>query len=147
MSNPSVSLSATGKAAAAAGLRTESGAGLAPAKGAANWQSVCSADALAPLGARRIERAGFLPVAVFRAQDDQYFALVDRCPHKGGPLSQGIVFGHRVACPLHNWSIGLADGCAAAPDSGCTQPIGARVVDGMLQLDLAQFVRNPDPQA
>ena len=59
-------------------------------------------------------------VAVFRNAEDQVFALLDRCPHKGGPLSQGIVFGTSVACPLHNWTIGLDDGCAKAPDEGCT---------------------------
>jgi nitrite reductase (NADH) small subunit len=107
------------------------------------WQAVCAADAIPPLGARRIERDGFAPVAVFRAHDGLVFALVDRCPHKGGPLSQGIVFGRSVACPLHNWTIGLEDGCAAAPDSGCTPSIAARVVDGMVLLDLAQFVPMP----
>ena len=61
-----------------------------------------------------------MDVAVFRNAEDQVFALLDRCPHKGGPLSQGIVFGTSVACPLHNWTIGLDDGCAKAPDEGCT---------------------------
>jgi nitrite reductase (NADH) small subunit len=63
------------------------------------------------------------------------FALLDRCPHKGGPLSQGIVFGHSVACPLHNWSIGLADGCAQAPDVGCTTKFSVRVERGTVMLD------------
>jgi nitrite reductase (NADH) small subunit len=106
---------------------------------APRWQDVCRFEVVPRLGARRIDHAGFAPVAVFRAADDEIFALVDRCPHKGGPLSQGIVFGRSVACPLHNWAIGLADGCAAAPDSGCTPCIDARVVDGVVQLDLAQF--------
>jgi len=142
-----MSISTTGKSTTASAIPGEGEYSRPSPPGGERWQTVCPADALVPLGARRIERAGFLPVAVFRAQDDRYFALVDRCPHKGGPLSEGIVFGNRVACPLHNWSIGLADGCAAAPDSGCTHPIGARVVDGMLQLDLAQFVRSADPHA
>ena len=60
-------------------------------------------------------------VAVFRTADDRVFALADRCPHKGGPLSQGIVFGDRVACPLHNWTIELASGSAVAPDQGCAR--------------------------
>ncbi len=64
------------------------------------------------LGARRVARARGLAVAIFRTAGDQVFALLDRCPHRGGPLSQGIVFGDSVACPLHNWTIGLADGCA-----------------------------------
>jgi len=65
-------------------------------------------------------------IALFRTADDRVFALIDRCPHKGGPLSQGLVHGHRVACPLHNWSIELATGEAVAPDIGCT---GALAVD------------------
>ena len=64
-----------------------------------------------------------MDVAVFRNDQDQVFALLDRCPHKGGPLSQGIVFGTSVACPLHNWTIGLDDGCAKAPDEGCTHQV------------------------
>jgi nitrite reductase (NADH) small subunit len=76
---------------------------------------------------------------LFRAADDQVFALLDRCPHKGGPLSQGIVFGHSVACPLHNWSIGLADGCAQAPDVGCTIPFAVRVEAGEVALDAEQL--------
>jgi len=103
------------------------------------WQLVCHIEEIPRLGARRVERAGFAPVAVFRTADDAVFALIDRCPHKGGPLSQGIVFGKRVACPLHNWSIGLEDGCAAAPDSGCTPRVAVRQVQGMVQLDLAHF--------
>jgi NAD(P)H-dependent nitrite reductase small subunit len=71
-----------------------------------------------------------LDVAVFRNADDEVFALLDRCPHKGGPLSQGIVFGRSVACPLHNWTIALSTGEAAAPDEGCTPYFSVRVQDG-----------------
>lgn len=62
------------------------------------------------------------------------FALLDRCPHKGGPLSQGIVFGTRVACPLHNWAIALDCGEAVAPDHGCTPRFTVRVQDGAVWL-------------
>jgi nitrite reductase (NADH) small subunit len=79
------------------------------------------------LGARRVARERGMDVAVFRNGEDQVFALLDRCPHKGGPLSQGIVFGTSVACPLHNWTIGLDDGCAKTPDEGCTQRFSCKV--------------------
>jgi nitrite reductase (NADH) small subunit len=85
-----------------------------------DWTPICKLADIPVLGARRVARAQGLDVAVFRNSDDQVFALLDRCPHKGGPLSQGIVFGTSVACPLHNWTIGLCDGQAAAPDEGCT---------------------------
>ena len=75
-------------------------------------------------------------VAVFRTADDRVFAVLDRCPHKGGPLSQGIVFGDRVACPLHNWSIELATGEAVAPDVGCARRFPAVVRDGTVYIDL-----------
>ena len=76
------------------------------------------------------------PIAVFRTVDDEIFALRDQCPHKGGPLSQGIVFGRSVACPLHNWTIGLADGCAAAPDEGFAKRFDVKVeADGSILLD------------
>jgi nitrite reductase (NADH) small subunit len=74
-------------------------------------------------------------VAVFRNDKDEVFALLDRCPHKGGPLSQGIVFGTSVACPLHNWTISLIDGCAKAPDEGCTPKFAVKVDDGVVHLD------------
>ncbi len=61
--------------------------------------------------------------------------MLDRCPHKGGPLSQGIVFGTSVACPLHNWTIGLDSGRARAPDQGCAQPFRVRVDAGVVLLD------------
>ena len=58
----------------------------------------------------------------------------DRCPHKGGPLSQGIVFGESVACPLHNWCIDLRSGKAAAPDDGAVACFEVAVVDGYVEL-------------
>lgn len=99
------------------------------------WQRVCAVADIAPLGARRITRERGVAVAVFRAADDRVFALLDRCPHKGGPLSQGIVFGASVACPLHNWTIALADGQAKAPDIGCAVAFACRVDDGQVFLD------------
>ena len=85
-----------------------------------SWRRVCLLEDIPRLGAR-VVRSEKGNIAVFRNEADQVFALDDRCPHKGGPLSQGIVFGRYVACPLHNWSIGLEDGKAAAPDEGCAQ--------------------------
>ena len=69
-----------------------------------DWIAVCRVDDIPVLGARRVARERGAAVAVFRTADDRVFALLDRCPHKGGPLSQGIVFGDGVACPLHNWT-------------------------------------------
>ena len=104
-----------------------------------DWKTICRVEDIPMLGARRVARPGAAEVALFRTSDDKVFALLDRCPHKGGPLSQGIVFGESVACPLHNWTIGLADGCASAPDVGCAQRFAVRVEDGAVALDLAEI--------
>ena len=100
-----------------------------------DWKAICRLDDIPVLGARRVMRPAGLDVAVFRNAEDQVFALLDRCPHKGGPLSQGIVFGTSVACPLHNWTIGLDDGCARAPDAGCTTRFSVKVQEGVVSLD------------
>ncbi len=99
------------------------------------WLRICFVVDIPVLGARRVARNAGLPVAVFRTAEDKVFALLDRCPHKGGPLSQGIVFGESVACPLHNWNIGLADGCAKAPDEGCTPKFACKIEAGQVFLD------------
>ena len=99
------------------------------------WKKICLVKDIPVLGSRCVARAQGMDVAVFRNGQDEVFALLDRCPHKGGPLSQGIVFGTSVACPLHNWTIGLADGCAQAPDEGCTPRFSVKVVDGAVHLN------------
>ncbi|MFI5445061.1 nitrite reductase small subunit NirD [Polaromonas sp. UC242_47] len=103
------------------------------------WKKICLVTDIPVLGSRRVARAHGLDVAVFRNNEDGVFALLDRCPHKGGPLSQGIVFGTSVACPLHNWTIDLEGGCAKAPDQGCTPKFSVRVEDGAVHLDSTEL--------
>ncbi len=103
------------------------------------WKKICLVTDIPVLGSRRVSRATGMDVAVFRNSEDKVFALLDRCPHKGGPLSQGIVHGESVACPLHNWNIGLGDGCAKAPDEGCTPKFAVQVTDGMVYLSAAEL--------
>ncbi len=105
----------------------------------ADWTLVCSVEDIPVLGSRRVARPNGMDVAVFRNSEDQVFALLDRCPHKGGPLSQGIVFGTSVACPLHNWTIGLDDGCAKAPDDGCTPRFSVKVEGGNVYLNALEL--------
>jgi nitrite reductase (NADH) small subunit len=100
-----------------------------------DWLVICKVEDIPVLGARRVQRAQGCEVAVFRNAQDQVFALLDRCPHKGGPLSQGIVYGTTVACPLHNWQIDLQDGCAQAPDEGCAQRFAVQVNQGEVALN------------
>lgn len=99
------------------------------------WVKVAALDEIPRLGARVVHSAHG-DVAVFRTAGDEVFALRDQCPHKGGPLSQGIVFDRKVACPLHGWTICLDDGNATAPDEGCTQAFSVKVEDGVVFLQL-----------
>jgi nitrite reductase (NADH) small subunit len=92
-----------------------------------SWVTVCRVQDIPVLGARRVQRQQGMDVALFRNQAGEVFALLDRCPHKGGPLSQGIVLEHGVACPLHNWTIDLPTGQAAAPDEGQTPVFQVRL--------------------
>ncbi len=105
------------------------------------WSRICALCDIPPLGARTVKVVG-TTIAVFRTADDRIFALRDRCPHKGGPLSQGIVHGEQVTCPLHGWVIGLRDGVAEAPDTGCTGRYDVRVINGDVWLDLTRSVRS-----
>lgn len=100
-----------------------------------NWLDIGALDEIPRLGAR-VVRTTDGDIAVFRTADDDLFALRDRCPHKGGPLSQGIVHGRRVTCPLHNWNIELDCGRALAPDEGCSETFPVKLEGGRVLLSL-----------
>jgi len=102
----------------------------------ADWIEIGGIDDIPRLGARTVRTRG-APIAVFRTAADEIFALVDRCPHRGGPLSEGIVSGKSVACPLHNWVIELDSGAARAPDVGCAPTVPVRLVGRRIFLPAA----------
>jgi nitrite reductase (NADH) small subunit len=91
-----------------------------------DWIDVGAVEDVPVLGSRVVQASGG-NIAVFKAADGTLFALRDRCPHKGGPLSQGIVHGRSVTCPLHNWVISLESGEAQGADQGCAHKIPLRV--------------------
>lgn len=106
------------------------------------WVEVCRTDEVPVLGARVIQCPNGQDIAIFRNANSEFFALLDECPHKKGPLSQGIVHGRSVTCPLHNWQIGLSDGCAQAPDEGCTTPFSLQISeDGAVYLDASEIAK------
>ena len=100
-----------------------------------NWIEVVALEDIPVLGSRVVDTDD-MQVAVFRTADDQVFAIRNACPHKGGPLSEGIVHGTSVTCPLHNWKIDLASGNALGPDEGCANVFPAKVEDGKVYLSL-----------
>lgn len=101
-----------------------------------SWLDIGGIDDIPVRGARRLTVASE-PVAVFRIGGDEVFAIDDKCPHAGGPLSEGIVHGDCVTCPLHNWVICLRDGKAQGPDEGQTKRYPIRVVEKRLLLGVA----------
>jgi nitrite reductase (NADH) small subunit len=107
----------------------------------AKWTNIGTVDDIPPLGTRVVTTSNG-NIAIFRTRDDRIFALADRCPHRGGPLSQGIVHGKRVTCPLHNLVIELENGRAVAPDTGCAKAYPVRVIDGAIQIAL-EITRQP----
>ena len=98
-----------------------------------DWIDICAVDDVPAPGARRV-RVGAATVALLRPDGERVFALEDRCPHKGGPLSEGIVSDDRVACPLHGRCVELATGRMIAPDEGETRTFSVRVQSGRVLL-------------
>ncbi|MDJ0805871.1 MAG: nitrite reductase small subunit NirD [Gammaproteobacteria bacterium] len=100
-----------------------------------NWIEVGGLEDIPQLGSRIVQTSQG-DIAIFRNSADEVFALRNRCPHKGGPLSEGIVSGRRVTCPLHNWVMEMESGSAVAPDVGCTPVYPVKVEGDSLFLSL-----------
>ena len=92
-----------------------------------------------PLRGARVVKTRLGCVALFRTGPAEVFATADRCPHKGGPLSEGIVHGHAVTCPLHNWVFDLQSGLAQGADEGKIATYAVRVEEGEILLDTREF--------
>ncbi|MCA0255852.1 MAG: nitrite reductase small subunit NirD [Proteobacteria bacterium] len=92
-----------------------------------------------PVRGARCVRTAHGKIAVFRTATDEVFAIDDHCPHKGGPLSDGIVHGNAVTCPLHNWVFSLESGEAQGADEGRVRTFAIRNVDGALSISLASL--------
>lgn len=101
----------------------------------ATWIRICQMEEIPILGSRIVE-GGIDNIAVFRTASNQVFALLDRCHHKGGPLSQGIVHGETVTCPLHGLNIDLSSGEVKAPDEGCAKRFPVKLENGEVFLQL-----------
>ncbi len=100
-----------------------------------SWVAIGKLEDIPRRGARCVKN-GDTTIAVFRTADDRVFALEDKCPHRKGPLSQGIVHDGCVTCPLHNWVISLETGRAQGADEGSTATFPAKVEDGRILLSL-----------
>ena len=105
-----------------------------------SWIDAGALEAIPACGARVLQTEGgsLCDIAIFRTGDGRVFALADRCPHRGGPLSQGIVHGARVTCPLHDWVINLENGRAEGPDEGATRTFGVRIENGRVLIEVGE---------
>ena len=100
-----------------------------------NWFDIGPLDHIPRRGARLVKTPR-RDIAVFRTAGDEVFALENRCPHRGGPLSEGIVHGRKVACPLHNWIIDLDSGEATGADHGCARRFAVKIEKGRVYLEM-----------
>ncbi|WP_443969729.1 nitrite reductase small subunit NirD [Sphingobium sp. CR28] len=105
------------------------------------WLDIGWVNEIPVRGSRTVTVDGAGEIAVFRTGDDKLFALRNSCPHKAGPLSQGIVHGHSVTCPLHNWNIALATGQAQGEDKGCTPTIPVKIDGGRVLICRASTLK------
>jgi len=100
-----------------------------------NWTQIVALDEIPTLGSR-VVKTDTLTIALFRTSNNEVFAIKDECPHKQGPLSQGIVHGNSVTCPLHNWKIDLASGEAMGADEGCVNTFNTKVENGIVLINI-----------
>lgn len=102
------------------------------------WKNIGAIENIPVQRARRLSiRYDGKPVAIFRTLEGKIFALVDECPHRKGPLSEGIISGDTVTCPLHNWVVCLTNGEARAPDEGHAVSLPVRIENGEVHIGFA----------
>lgn len=105
-----------------------------------DWTDIGALTDIPERGAR-VVKTHLGCVAVFRTVNDEVFAIDDACPHKGGPLSEGIVHGRSVTCPLHNMVLRLDTGLAQGADEGAVSTYAVRVEKGRIMLDTTRLRR------
>ena len=100
------------------------------------WVPVTACDNIPPREGRGIEVAG-REVAIFNL-GDRFLASDSRCPHKSGPLCEGILNGSTVVCPLHGWKIDLETGAVRRPAGvdACIRTYPTRVQNGIVMIQL-----------
>ena len=102
------------------------------------WVDIGALESV-PVRGARVVKSAIGCIAVFRTAGEEAFAIEDRCPHKGGPLSQGIVHDKSVTCPLHNWVISLETGASQGADEGQVKTIPLKIEGGRILLDVSRL--------
>lgn len=104
------------------------------------WIDIGGLDDIPRRGARVLKSPGGC-IAVFRTATDEVYALDDKCPHNGGPLSEGIVHGSHVTCPLHSWVFDLASGLAQGADDGSVRTYRLKLEAGRILFDAGALAK------
>jgi len=100
------------------------------------WLHVGTLTDIPVRGSRRVKQGGNT-IALFRTSENKVHAIADKCPHKGGPLSEGIVHDACVTCPLHNWVISLETGQAQGAAGGSTTVFPVKLEDENILIALS----------
>jgi nitrite reductase [NAD(P)H] small subunit len=100
-----------------------------------NWTRITGIENIPPREGRSVAING-LELAIFNLQD-RFVTIENQCPHKGGPLCDGIVSGTTVVCPLHGWRFDLDSGMATRASSpACINTFPTRVENGVVLVDV-----------
>lgn len=102
------------------------------------WVDIGALTDIPVRGARLIKTASGC-IAVFRTAENEAFAIDNACPHKAGPLAQGIVHDRSVTCPLHNWVIDLETGRALGADEGQVRTYALKLEADRMFLDASSI--------
>lgn len=104
----------------------------------AKWVEIGRLEDIPVRGARLVKTPAGC-IAVFRTGESEVFAIDNKCPHKAGPLAQGIVHGRSVTCPLHNWVINLETGQAEGADKGLVRTHVLMVDGGRVLIEVTEI--------
>jgi len=100
-----------------------------------NWIKIIEIEDVPLMGSRKVV-VGDDEIVIFKTKDGSIFAVNNVCPHKQGKLSEGLVHGHMVTCPLHNWDIDLETGIVKDEDNSCTKKYETKIEEGVIYLAL-----------
>lgn len=102
----------------------------------ASWVALGAVEQIG-LGQGRCFRIGALQLAIFRLRSGEVYALDAACPHRGGPLADGLIGGQTVICPLHGYRFSLSDGRSLDGEFN-TNSYPVEIRDGGLYVKLSE---------
>ena len=108
-----------------------------------SWTRITYAEDIPLREGRAVEIDG-REIALFNL-GDRFLAVENRCPHRGGPLADGIISGCTVVCPLHAWKVDLEEGSVFKPERACVATYPVRIDDGIISIQVRDCERGKAP--